>query len=202
MSIETIRMALGRLQDDPDNESAWNELTEAVTAPDSNVSNDDVERLLGSARARHEARREWHAVAKLLDIEIAFASGSPVEAAMLAELSRVYAEELFDGAHANATLKALLKLKPGDEEATEALEADEVKRGKWHELVARYLAEAEGATDDTFKSALLATAAEAAFRFGGAEGVPQAMDLVEKALRLDKKNRKAASIAEVAYTNV
>ncbi len=201
MSIETIRMALGRLQDDPDNESAWNELTEAVTAPDSNVSNDDVERLLGSARARHEARREWHAVAKLLDIEIAFASGSPVEAAMLAELARVYADELYDGAHANSTLKALLKLKPDDEAATEALEADEVKRGKWHELVARYLTEADGATDDTFKSALLATAAEAAFRYGGAEGQPQAMDLVEKALRLDRKNRKAASIAEVAYTN-
>ena len=26
MSVETIRMALGRLQDDPENDSAWNEL--------------------------------------------------------------------------------------------------------------------------------------------------------------------------------
>jgi len=31
MSVETIRVALGRLQDDPENEAAWNELAEAVT---------------------------------------------------------------------------------------------------------------------------------------------------------------------------
>jgi len=48
MSVETIRMALGRLQDDPENEAAWNELAEAVTAP--GVSNAEVERLLGAAR--------------------------------------------------------------------------------------------------------------------------------------------------------
>src|SRR4029079_15055485 len=61
MSVETIRMALGRLQDDPENEAAWNELAEAVTAP--GVSNAEVERLLGAARARSEARRRSRAVA-------------------------------------------------------------------------------------------------------------------------------------------
>src|SRR5690606_14431528 len=137
--------------DDPDNESAWNELTEAVTAPDSNISNDDVERLLGSARARHESRREWQAVAKLLDLEIAFASGSPVEAAMVTELARVYSEELFDAESAAATYRQILKLRPDDEDATEALESDAQKRGKWQDLVARYLSEAEGASADAFR---------------------------------------------------
>ena len=42
MSVETIRMALGQLQDDPENEAAWNELAEAVTAPGAATSNADV----------------------------------------------------------------------------------------------------------------------------------------------------------------
>src|SRR3954466_1085812 len=96
MSVETIRMALGRLQDDPENEAAYNELAEAITAPDTGVSNSEVERLLGAARARHEGRREWGAVARLLDLEIAFAGGGAVEAPMQAELARIYQEELVD----------------------------------------------------------------------------------------------------------
>ena len=64
MSVEKIRMALGVLQSDPENEAAWKDLAEAVTAPE--TSSDDVERLLGLARAKQEQRREWGAVAKLL----------------------------------------------------------------------------------------------------------------------------------------
>ena len=75
MSVETIRMALGRLQEDPENEAAWNELAEGVTAPDISVANGVVERLLGRARARHEQRREWEAVARLLDLELSFVAG-------------------------------------------------------------------------------------------------------------------------------
>ena len=82
MSVETIRMVLSRLQDDPENAAAWNELTEAVTAPGSDASPDDVERLLGAARARHEQRRDWGAVARLLELELSFTSGSPVEVPM------------------------------------------------------------------------------------------------------------------------
>jgi tetratricopeptide (TPR) repeat protein len=200
MSIETIRMALGRLQDDPDNESAWNELTEAVTAPDSNVSNDDLERLLGSARGRHEARREWSAVAKLLDIEISFAAGSQVEAAMIGELARIYADELHDMDRAAATYRQILKLDADDETASEALENEAAKRGKWRDLVARYMSEADAANDDAFKSALYASAAETAYRYGGDEGREQAVENMEKALRLDRKNRKAATLGEVMYT--
>src|SRR5580698_2134245 len=94
MSVETIRMALAKLQDDPDNDGAWNEVSEAVTSP--GVSNNEVERLLGMARGRHEQRREWEAVTRLLELEIAFAGGSPVEGPMQAELARIYQDELID----------------------------------------------------------------------------------------------------------
>src|SRR4051794_27111298 len=94
MSVETIRVALARLQDDPETESAWNDLAEAVTAP--GVANDEAERLLGKARAKHEQRREWAAVARLLDLEISFVASTPVEGPMQSELARIYHEELFD----------------------------------------------------------------------------------------------------------
>ncbi len=64
--------------------------------PRTGAATADVERLLGAARARHEQRREWAAVAKLLELEIAFASGTAVEAPMQAELARVYQDELVD----------------------------------------------------------------------------------------------------------
>jgi hypothetical protein len=54
MSVEKIRMALGVLQSDPENEAAWNDLAEAVTAPE--TASDDAERLLGLARAMQEQR--------------------------------------------------------------------------------------------------------------------------------------------------
>src|SRR5262245_37158149 len=129
MSVETIRMALGRLQEDPDNEAAWTELTDLVTAP--GVVQQDVERLIGRARAKHESRGEWRAVARLLEIEISFASGTAVEAPMQVELARIYHEELIDEEHAVAAYQRLLELRPEDPTATEALERHEEKKAKW-----------------------------------------------------------------------
>lgn len=110
MSVETIRVALGRLQDDPENEAAWNDLAEAVTAPDLGVSNAEVERLLGMARGRHEQRREWAAVARLLELEVSFAGGGPVEAPMQAELARIYQDELVDPEKALAAYQRLRQI--------------------------------------------------------------------------------------------
>jgi tetratricopeptide (TPR) repeat protein len=204
MSVETIRMVLGRLQDDPDDEAAWNELAEAITAPNTGVETQEIERLLGLARAKHEQRREWTPVARLLEMEIAFAAGSPVEGPMQAELARIYHEELVDVERATAAYKRLLQVRPNDPTATEALEHDEEKRARWRELVTRYLSEAESAGEDTFKSALYASAADTAYRYGRAED-PQIAGVVagylERALELDKRSRRAANLAELVYTN-
>ncbi|HVY49859.1 MAG TPA: hypothetical protein VHB21_28385, partial [Minicystis sp.] len=191
-------MALGKLQDDPDNEAVWNELSEAVTAP--GVSNDEVERLLGAARARHEHRRDWDAVARMLELEISFASGSAVEAPMQAELARVLHEELVETDRAIQAFKRLLQLRPDDPTATEALENDEAKRAKWSELVARYVAEAaEG--DDAFRSSLFASAADVAYRYGGEAALAQVDAHLEQSLKLDRRNRRAANLAEVVYAH-
>lgn len=202
MSVETIRVALGRLQDEPDNDGAWNDLTEAVTAPSGDVQADDVERLLGQARARHEQRREWESVVRLLELEISFASGTPVEGPMQAELARIYHEELVDVDRSAAAYRRLLQVRPNDATATEALEASEAKREKWRALVTRYLTEAQGPAEEAFRSALFASAADIAYRYGRAEDPEVAgsiVEHVEEALRLDRKNRRAAALAELVY---
>ena len=200
MSVETIRMALGRLQDEPENDSAWKELEDAVTAP--GVSEDDVQRLLGAARGKHEQRREWGAVARLLELEIALSGGSAVEAPMQAELARIYSEELVDVERANGAYKRLLELRPDEPTAVEALENDEVKRAKWRELAARYVSEAEAATDDSFKSVLFGSAADVAYRYGRPEANEDVHRWLTEALLLDRKNRRAAALAELAFAAV
>src|SRR5215471_11097845 len=82
MNAQKIRAALGQLQDDPDHESSWNELFEAVTTPNSDISQNELRSLLEAARRGHEVRREWDAVARLLELEIGLHSGTPVEFAM------------------------------------------------------------------------------------------------------------------------
>jgi tetratricopeptide (TPR) repeat protein len=205
MSVETIRLALGRLQDDPENEAAYNALsdivTEVVTAPESGVSAADIERLLGAARGRHEQRREWGAVARLLELEIQFVSATPVEAPMQAELARVYQEELVDAEKSIAAYRRLLALRHDDATAEEAIENDAAKREKWRDLVARYTSEGESG-EPAFRSSLYASAADVAYRYGGEEALASVFEHVELALELDRKNRRAAVLAELAYTRV
>jgi tetratricopeptide (TPR) repeat protein len=203
MSVDTIRMALGRLQDDPVDDGAWAELEGALMAPGDGPAIDDVERHLDAARAMHEQRRDWGAVARLLELELLFAGGGSVETAMQAELARIYHDELIEPKKAAGAYKRLLSLRPDDPSAAEILAQDEAKRAKWRDLVQRYLSEAQGASDDAFKSALMASAADVVYRYGRDEesaGDKQVLELVEEALVLDRKNRRAAALAELVYT--
>lgn len=180
MSANTIHGALGVLQDDPDNEAAWAELREALgfttdegTVDPGDLGADELARLLEAARRAHEMRREYDAVASLLEIEAALATG-PREAELVAELARVRDELLLDDEGGVAAYKRLLGLRPGDAEALEAVERAEAKRTKWKDLVSRYSDEAKNANDPSFKSSLLVSAAETAYRYGRLELEAQA----------------------------
>ncbi len=199
MSVETIREVLGRLQEDPHSEQDWESLFEVVTAPaDGDVYDNDLDRLLELARARHESRRDWPAVARLLEMELSLSSSGDVEAAMQAELARVYQEELFDSKRATAAYQRLLKLRPTDVAAREHVDADETRRAKWKDLFDRYLAEADSSGEDSFKSVLFTSAADVAHRYAGdAVNRAEIVRLVDEALTLDAKNRRAASLSEV-----
>src|SRR5580704_10251232 len=95
MSAKTIKSALGLLQDDPDQEVAWDQLREEVAAG-SEMSPDELGKLLEAARRAHDGRREIDAVARLLAIEAAVARGTPKEAELVADWARTLDEELLD----------------------------------------------------------------------------------------------------------
>jgi tetratricopeptide (TPR) repeat protein len=172
MSANTIQNALGILQDEPDNEQAWGELREALgyTSETSTVDPGDLgveqlTQLLEAARKAHEMRREYEAVGALLEIEAALATGER-EAELIAELARVKDEFLLDDEGALSAYRRLLAIRPSDEMAEEAIERSEQKRKKWKDLAQRYFVEAKEAGDAAFKSSLLVSAAEVAYRYG------------------------------------
>jgi tetratricopeptide (TPR) repeat protein len=214
MTTTTIRNALGVLQDDPENEKAWTDLEGGLGAPE--VDRNELSSLLEAARRAHEMRREYDAVAKLLQLEInllAAAGASEREAELVAEQARLLDEEILDDEGATLAYLRLLELKPNDPVATDALEKGEAKRGKWFEIVKRYVEEAKKTKEPAFKSSLFVTAAEAAYRYGlpqlTAEGKKSKKKLdalqnevlngLKKALDIDPKNRRAALLLERVY---
>ncbi|HVH42544.1 MAG TPA: tetratricopeptide repeat protein, partial [Labilithrix sp.] len=211
MSANTIRNALGVLQDEPDNEQAWTELrsTLGYTADPSGVGRATVDpgdmgvtelaSLLEAARRAHEMRREYEAVADLLEIEAALATGDR-EVELTMELARLRDDVLLDDAGALAAYRRVLSLRPGDAGAEEAIERTEVKRGKWKDLAQKYFTEAKSANDPAFKSSLLVNAAEIAYRYARPELESRAREEAKKeeeetgpkSKRKGKKKEKAA----------
>ena len=95
MTSNTIRTALGVLQDEPDNDQAWSDLRDALgytsgegTVDPGDLGPEALAPLLEAARQAHEMRREYEAVADLLEIEAALATGER-EAELVAELASV-----------------------------------------------------------------------------------------------------------------
>jgi tetratricopeptide (TPR) repeat protein len=209
MSAKTIRNALGLLQDDPDNEKAWTSLASALTEDVGEMSAAALGELLESAREAHEARREFDAVARLLAMEVGIAKGTPSEVDLTAEQARILDEEVLDDARAVEAYLRLLELRPEDTRAEEAIEKSEAKKAKWPELVARYVEEAAKTGEAGFKSSLLVSAAEVAYRYGrpqlkeGKKNKKKLEALTEEmiarlrtSLEIDPKNRRAALLLE------
>jgi tetratricopeptide (TPR) repeat protein len=124
--------------------------------------------LLEAARRAHEMRREYDAVAELLEIEAALATGDR-QADLVAELARLRDDVLLDDAASVAAYRRLLVLRPGDAGAEEGIERTEVKRSKWKDLAQKYFTESKSANDPAFRASLLVSAAEIAYRYGRPE---------------------------------
>ncbi|HEY8038469.1 MAG TPA: tetratricopeptide repeat protein [Polyangiaceae bacterium] len=202
MSAKTIKSALGLLQDDPDRSQPWQKLRAEIDG-DPGMTAEELGKLLEAARRAHEARRETEAVARLLEIEVAAARGTPREADLVAEQARVLDEDLLDEAAAREAYERLLVLRPGDAQASEAIERSDAKRSKWRDLVERYVQETQGAGEATFRSSLLVSAAEVTYRFGRTGDAEQLaaqneliVSLLRDALALDAKNRRAQMLIE------
>jgi hypothetical protein len=74
MQLQTIRTALADLQSDPEQPGAWQSLDVALASEGGD--RDESSRLVASARQEHLKRREWDAVARLLEAEAKLTNGS------------------------------------------------------------------------------------------------------------------------------
>lgn len=217
MSAKTIRNALGLLQDDPEHSQAWGDLIAAVgfsapgvaaKVPDAlGMDASELALLLEAARRQHERRREYDAVARLLEIEVSLAHGSPRAAELQRALARICEEELLDDDRARAAYEVLGTLDTNDVGVLEAIDRSDAKRARWQDLVKRYVDEAKETSDPSFRSSLLVSAAEVAFRYGRPQVEGAARDALvdeiiaglKEAVEIDPQNRRAELLLERVY---
>ncbi|HEX7451534.1 MAG TPA: hypothetical protein VF294_04585, partial [Polyangiaceae bacterium] len=200
MDSQTIRTALGTLQAIPDSDEAWTALRGSAKQSGGDLSTDELLRLLDSARDKHGARGEWSAVAGLLDIAAQVAEGTPREAEIVSEQAKVLGGEMFDDDGAAVCYLRLLEIEPGNSVATAAIAESESKRQRFSELALTYATEAEGASDEVYKSSMLMRAAEMEVRFGGESvSLETAIERLEQAVRLDATNERAGRLLEHIY---
>lgn len=213
MSEQTIRRALGKLQDDPDDAGAWEALQDAAIdqatgdRAEGGMGKDALLELLSAARSEHAARREDEAVARLLEIEVLVASGTPREIELQGELCRVLNEVLDDVKRALPAMAQLLKLRPGDGALESRIAAIEDEKKRWPELLKELMEAAdrmEGKPQP--QAAMLYTAAQTAYRYGlegSADEVSATRGVIierlEEALELAPDRRETALLLERLY---
>lgn len=199
MRATEIRAALGQLQDDPERETAWNELEDALTSPGGGIDGAETLGHFESARRAQARRGEWVAVARLLELEAAAWPQRAQNLALWAELGRVYTDELFDDERAQRAYGRLLELAPDDELARAAREALADERARWSELSEEAQTEANIAHDASKRSELLTRAAELAWRGLGEKGASAVAERLAVAFDLDPSNLRAARLLERIY---
>jgi tetratricopeptide (TPR) repeat protein len=200
MDSQTIREALGLLQENPDDSQAWNTLRQQLDTAGGDLSQAALVRLLEAARNKHGERGEWVAFARLLEFEIREAAGTEQEPALLHEQARVLRDELLDLPGALKRLERVLELKPADPEATAAVQETADKAKRWRQLADTYVAEAEQAPDDVYKSSMLMRASETQLLYAGdAVEMGVVLERLEQALRLDPSNQRAGKLLERCY---
>lgn len=148
---------------------------------------------LESARAELGDAGDWTACLALLDLELAAVQGER-RGELLALKGRLLQEELLDGAGAVAALEEALTLLPADEDTLEAFENIQMMRANWEKIAAKYVEEAEAATDRQLATSLLLSAAELIWRNeAGSERIEQ---YLKRSLEIEPRNRKASSHLE------
>ena len=110
MDLDTIRAALGELQEDPDRSGAWQTLDAALGEVDSaNGAPLEVQRLLHAAASEHGTRGEWEAHSRLLEIEAGIVPDARARADLMLEVGRVYQDELLNETAAEKTYASILE---------------------------------------------------------------------------------------------
>ncbi len=199
MDSQTLRTALGTLQANPDAADAWASLNATLEESGGDLGREEALSLLDAARARHAERGEWNTVTRLLERATALSENTPAEAAYLREHARVAEAELFDEDSAAVCRLRLMEIEPNDPSHGASIEESQEKRGTWEELSQRYASEAEGASDDAYRSAMLMRSAEVEVRYAASPRYELVAEALERAVRLDPTNALAAKLLEAVY---
>ena len=177
---------LAVLEHDPDDAQALDALEVAARAvpPEARANRFAAARKLLAAKGRPDA------VVALIDVELAVAEDKNRKADLFLEKGMILEGELLDVPMAHAAFASALELRRNDAMATEALQELGVAEENWKKFAAKFVAEAQAATDRTLATQLFGAAAEQYVRF--APDAPEAEAYLRKALEIDPKNRKAA----------
>jgi len=199
MDAQSVRTALGTLQNNPDDSEAWQELRDALSDDGGDLDHESALALLEAARERHASRGEAEAVVRIYDLCAAQCEGTPLQVAFLQKRAAVLLAELFAGLPAIATLARAASLPQADAGLEAELTALQARAAAWKDQAASYHAEAESAPDDLYRSAMMMRAAEAEICFAEEPRVPAIVENLEMALRLDPSNLPASRLLEVIY---
>lgn len=197
MASQTVSHLLGTLQEDPENTEALQGIAQLMSTGPSEVD-EESERMLEKARAGHDARAEFRAVAQLLEVQAALSvTTDPDRAATLyVELGRIHREELLDDASAKRAYEHALELRPGDESVLDTIGQIDQSAEKWSDIVKRFLDEAQSASDPSLKSSLLVSAASLVWKYKGRGRDKQVDSLFKEALEAAAGDTRAARLYE------
>jgi len=174
------------LEHDPDDAQALAALTGAArhTPPDLRASQFATARKMLTDRGRPDA------VVQLLDIELENTGDLDRKVDLLLEKGMLLDGDLLDVPAARTAFEEVLRVRPDDSMAKEALGELDVAEKNWQKFAAKYIKEASASTDRSLATGLYSSAAEHYVRF--APEAPEAEAYLNKALEIDPKNSKAA----------
>lgn len=177
---------LAVLEHDPDDAQALAALAAAArhTAPDVRAARFAEARKLLGGRGRPDI------VVALIDIELATTGESDKQVDLLLEKGMVLDGELLEVPAARAAFEQVLRTRPTDTMAKEAIEELDVAAANWRKFADKYVKEASASTDRSLATGLYVSAAEAYVRF--APEAAEAEGYLRKALEIDPKTTKAA----------
>ena len=185
-----ISTALATLQLDPDNAHALGALKGVRPGNGSGVDPAALARALADSRRWHRERGDFQLCVQLLDLELPWTTDPARRADLLHEKGRILADELLAEEAAQACFREALENLPTHAPSLEGLTQMALIGANWKAISARYLQQAEAATDNPMAASLLVSVGEMYLKY--APTAPEGESYLRRSLELDPKNRRAS----------
>ena len=188
---DDLRNHLDALENDPEDEDAYNGLEDVLTGDDDVITDPDTPQELERRRRRLAEWGEWAAVIRILELELLVAGelgDESKEVETTFELGRTYLQKLQNQREGLNYLEKVLALDEDHQEAKKLHEEATAIREKWQDFVERFRDEATQATESSLRTKLFYRAAEVLVRNDPSE-TEEVLDLLAHCLEADPKNQ-------------